>query len=125
MFQNGFWNSYASHQNFPFLVIVGPIIAYISHQNCEKRKFCSKMVFGTVVPAIKNFLFWQLWVHNCLCQPSKFPKKEIHFLKGHCQPHIKLFPFLDCGSTFLFRNFLFWKVTASLILSSFLFGNIT
>ena len=102
--------AYISHQNYqkrnfyfkmwlsklPFLVIVGPTDAYISHQIFPKRKFYSKMW------SLKISFFGNCGFHCCLYQPSNFPKKEIPFLEGHCQPHIKLFSFLDCGSTFPF-----------------------
>ena len=85
-----------------FLVIVGPIIAYISHQNYQKRKFYSKMVFEIIIPAIKIAFFSNCGSMIAYISHQKFPKKEIPFLEGHCQPHIKLFPFWDCGSTFPF-----------------------
>ena len=85
--------------------------------NYQKRKFYFKMVFGTVMLAIKiakkgNSV--PKWFLEQLYQPSKIPF------------------FGNCGSIIAYvshqkfpkKKFLFWKVTASLILSSFLFGNI-
>ena len=37
---------------------------------------------------------------------QKFPKKEIPFLEGHCQPHIKLFPFWEYYV--IHQIFFFW-----------------
>ena len=60
-------------KNILFFVIVGPIIAYISHQNYQKRKFYSKMWL------LKLPFFGNCGSHCCLYHPSNFLKKEILF----------------------------------------------
>ena len=58
-----------------------------------KRKFYSKIVFEILIPAIKIAFFGNCGSIITYISHQKFPKKEIPFLEGQCQPHIKLFPF--------------------------------
>ena len=67
---------------FPFLAIVGLIIAYIIHQISKKGKFIPKWFLDQLYLPSKNSFFGNCGSHYRLYKPSKLPKEEILFQNG-------------------------------------------
>ena len=107
---------------FPFLAIVGPIIAYIIYQIAKKGNFISKWFLGQLYQPSKYPFFCNCGSHHWLYKPSKLPKKEILIQNvvikiaffGNCGSHCCLYhPSNFLKKEILFRNvviknILFW-----------------
>ena len=74
--------------------------------NCQKGKFIPKWFLRYLYQPSKLPFFSNCGSMIAYISHQKFPKKEIPFLEGHSQLHIKLFPF---GEYYIIHQiFLFW-----------------